>query len=408
MNIRNQDLDLDKFFVNTKSRQIANIREIKNQPLNKNIYYSPSSSPLVSVHNVESGSCYQDWIIPTASVFIDTQNKLLPQYLQLDHYQHLLINKIQKTVKKIYTNHSRVYLAYSGGIDSMVILSAVLSLGLAAKTTLVIFENHSQSADDCLHLDLDRKNLVNDVCNHVKNLGCSVEYEYITKDDIVAAMQKGLVETKCYVTYTLMSRHSDRAWMFGHHGNQILLHKDVFLDEILYQSPEKQPQVESAVSQNYFYTKNLKDYQVTKSLVPLHQRHLMLKPWALLDGHNNCRIYAPIAPDNETFNWCRSVDYKTIDPGVITNATLARHLISQFQQDWLDHYITTESVNDMDVLGPVLLPVDKLDLGIPENLCHNPEGIDWLKYEIANAKTHGHIAINTVVSLKNLNWLANL
>lgn len=410
MSIRNLDLDTDKVFVNIKTGQIARQRDLKHQLLNENIYYSPSSSPLVSVNNTELGSCYQDWIIPSASIIIDT-NQLLTQHLTLEEYQNFIGNKIQDTIAEIYKKHSRVYLAYSGGIDSQVILSAVINLNLISRTTLVVFENHSQSSDDCLHQDLDRKRLVDEVCQHVKNLGAEIEYQIISIDDLISAANQGLAELKCYATYALLTRNPGRAWMFGYHGNQLLLHKSVYFDEILYRCPEKKTQIESVIAKDIFYTKNLKSYQIDKKLTPLHQCHLMLKPWHLLDGINGCRIYSPIGPDNHTFDQCRSIDFQQVHPGVIADADVARWLIDYYNQNWLNSFITTESMSDMDTLKPVEIPIDHINtdvLTLPTNLCHHPKGAEWILNEIEKAKTKRQIPINTLVSLKNLSWLANI
>jgi len=411
MLLRNQDLDLDKYFVNYKTGQIAKQAELKNQPLNHEIYFSPSGSPLITAHNTAQGTCYQDWIIPSASVFIDTKLRYVEQHITVDQYQQLMAKKLLDTVRQIYQRHNRVYLSYSGGIDSMTILSAVLALGLASRTTLVVFENHSQSHQDCLHQDSERQCLVDEVCQQVQTLGAMMETEIITVNDLLISMQYGLVETKCYVTHTLLRKHADRAWMFGHHGNQLYLHKDVFLDEILYCTPYRQLEVKKAITANEYYTKNLKNYTFDRPLVPLHQRHLMLKPWARLNGFNGCKIYSPIGPDNETFDWCRSVDFSTISAGTITQALVARWIIDYNNQSWLTEYITTESVTDMDTLGPVDLPIDQIDpaqLVVPQNLNHHPDGLDWLDRELAQAKDTGRIAINTMVSLKNLAWMASI
>jgi hypothetical protein len=411
MTLRNHDLDLDKYFVNYKTGQIAKQAELKNQPLNREIYFSPSGSPLITVHDTARGTCYQDWVIPSASVFIDTKLRYLKQHITLDQYQHLMAKKLLDTVQQIYQQHNRVYLSYSGGIDSMTILSAVLALGLAARTTLVVFENHSQSHQDCLHQDHERKRLVDEVCQQVRALGAQVETEIITINDLLISMQYDLAETKCYVTHALLRRHADRAWMFGHHGNQLYLHKDVFLDEILYRNPSRQLEVEAAVVANNYYTKNLKNYTFDRPLVPLHQRHLMLKPWTKLDEFNGCKIYSPIGPDNETFDWCRSVDFSIISADTITHALVPKWIINYNNQSWLTKFITTESVMDMDTLGPVNLPVDQIDsalLTVPQNIHHHPDGLDWIQHELDQSKTTGSIAINTMVSLKNLAWLGNL
>lgn len=409
MTLRNKDLDLDKFFVHATTNDRATLAQLRQQPLSREVYFSPSNSPLTSVDNVALGSCFQNWIIPSASVFLDKHTQHLPQYLTFEQYQNLLTKKLQDTVQNIYKQHSHVYLSYSGGIDSMAILSMVLSLKLIARTTLVVFENQTQSHVDCLHNDDQRKHLVHEVCQQVASMGATVEKEIIGVDDFCTALNHSIASTKCYVTHTLLTRHADRAWMFGHHGNQLYLHKDVFLDEILYRDSTRESEVKSAVAEENYYTKNLKNYKFNRPLVPLHQRHLVLKPWHQLDNLNGCKVYSPIGPDNETFDWCRSVDFSSVPAHAITHATVPRHIIESNNQSWLTDYLTTESVTDMDCLGSLYLPIDQIDsdlLSVPDNLNHHADGVEWLEYEIEQAKTSKIIPINTAVSLKNLHWLA--
>jgi hypothetical protein len=108
---------------------------------------------------------------------------------------------------------------------------------------------------------------------------------------------------------------------------------------------------------------------------------------------------------------CRQIDFGTVDPNVITNATVARWMIEQNQQGWLQNYISTESTKDIDNLEHVNVPLDLLNsdvLTVPDKLVHHPEGYKWLLQEVSRAKQCGHIALNTLVSLKNLQWLASL
>jgi hypothetical protein len=398
--MQNKDLTLDKWLVHKQTGAVAKCRDLLNQPLSREIYFSPSYSPLIHVKDSRLGSCFENWMIPTA----------LPhgQSVTLDHYQNQLYDLIQSAVKDVYRKHQMVYLALSGGIDSMVLLSFVLNLRLSQRTVLVVLENHTQSNKDCLHIDMQRKQQLFALCSQ---LDMPMHYEIFSLADLANAANHGLAEIKCYITHALLSRYRDQAWMFGFHGNQLLLHKEVFLDEILTAAPDKTLDVMNAIAQPEFYTQSLKHYDVQKIKHPLKYHHLLLKPWSALNGVNNNTLYAPIGATDRAFDLCRQIDFGTVDPNVITNAAVARWIIDQNQQYWLQNYISTESTKDIDNLEHVNVPLNLLNsdvLTVPDKLVHHPEGHEWLLQEASRAKQCGHIALNTLVSLKNLQWLASL
>jgi len=406
---RNSDLDSNKWFIENHSGRVAKANELIQCKLNREIYFSPSYSPLISVKDSSLGSCFQDWSIPSASIDLSTQTACIPALLSVDDYQQKIHSYIKSNIQKIFEKHKRVYLSLSGGIDSVVLLSYLIDMKLNKQTTIVVFENHSQSNSDCLHNNPQRKNTLDALCEHLKDF--ELEKEIITSTNLAEAINHSFSSAKCYVTYSLMARHQDRAWLFGYHGNQLLLHKEVFLDEILYRSPHKKHLVKQAISQQYFYTQSLKDYQFDRPLRPLHNHHLLLKPWHDLNGLNNNSIYAPLGMDNYSFDLCRSIDFSRVDPTTITDAKVARWLIDCNHQSWLHKYIITESTKDIDNLEHVDIDLDLINptlLEIPENLNHDPQGLEWLSNQIITAKACGKMPLNTLISLKNLQWLSSL
>lgn len=197
--------------------------------------------------------------------------------------------------------------------------------------------------------------------------------------------------------------------MFGYHGNQLLLHKEVFLDEIMYRDPGKKSLIETAISKKDFYTKSLQNYTFDRELSPLHQHHLLLKPWQKMNAINNNHVYSPIGHDHTLFDLCRTIDFSQCDPEVITDALVARWIIRKNRQEWLFDHISTESTKDLDNLEHVDIPVRDLNpalFDIPHNLNHDKEGLDWIANESSKAKTTGYVALNTLVSLRNLSWIA--
>ena len=79
-------------------------------------------------------------------------------------------------------------------------------------------------------------------------------------------------------------------------------------------------------SKKDFYTSSLKTFDTNKSLIPIEDRFLVPKPWMMLDGVNNNKVYCPIG-DNNILMLTRLLDFSKIHPDVILDAIVARNLI---------------------------------------------------------------------------------
>jgi hypothetical protein len=395
----NCDLELDKVFLHRDTNQLAKFNQLSQAKLSRDIYFRPSHCPLITLSDYYQGSCFEDWVIPTVGRLEST--------VELDDYQHQLYQRVRQSIVEIYSQHNTVILALSGGIDSVCILSFLIELDLVRRTRIMIFRNRTQTHSDCLHTsDVKETNLQ----ALVKQLNAIdvTELDFGMKE-MAVAMDHSLAAAKCYSTHAILNHYHDQAILFGLYGNYLMLHSDICLDEILSQNPTVADQIKSRQSQQNFYTSSLANYVIKSNPVPMHRRHLMLKPWNALDGHNNNVMYYPLASD-WAFDQFRRLNFANIDPDTVFDAQVARSFITQNQQSWLMNYVTTEGTRDLDNLEECRIPINMLDsttLDIPMNLVHDTSGLEWIQNEVALARTTGVIPINSLISIKSLQHIAN-
>jgi len=414
----NHDLDHAKFFIKQHTKGIDIIKQpsIQHNPINRAIYFKPSYCPLVSVNDYLEGTCFQDLLIPTGSFKFELQDQAVTvstveKNLDLNRYIGILDQRIKTRIKSIYSQHPVVNLCYSGGIDSMVLLSAIIELDLLAQTRIIVFENFTQTHFSCLHINQDQKNKVTDLLDSIATRCLEIRWHQISMEDLAAAFNHGdLADIKCFSTYTLLKQYQNQVFIFGHHGNQIFLHKNMFFDEILLQQPSWTHKIESYISNmSGYYTASAQQYRVPTDLVGIERRHFLAKPWEKYNGFNRNKIYAPIADDAD-FLMLRSLDFGQIHPDVILQAKVAVELIQANTKGDISDFLGIESTRDNDALDSVNIPADMISadsLYIPHNLHHDPQGLDYIKNEIKEIPNKKFLAINSAVSIKSLQHIAH-
>ena len=415
----NLDQNMHKFFVRFDDEDHAEIVDLplaEEHQLNPDIYFSPSYCPLISASDYTKGTCFENLFIPTAAHFFvparDQQYRMehLPTDITVDFYIEYLDQSIAQSIHNIYHTNKTVILAYSGGVDSLVLLSYIIGLGYGDRTALAIMKNWTQGHDSCLHKNTEALDLVCGLIEQWRSQLLAVYWYDINVNDVCEIYNRGdLVDIKCYSAKHILSCHSDTAFIFGWHGNQVLLHKDIFLDEILLKQPGWIARLKGHIdSLPDFYTRGLKHYRCDRDFISLARRHLVPKPWSLLNGTNRNRVYDPLA-DNNLLLLTRSLDFGKIHPDIILDAKVARTLIS-LRCDKLSAYIGRESIKECDMLAQIDLPSDRLDrsrLKIPDTVRHNDQGLRYVRNELEQISTRGYLPINSAVSLRSLQFIAS-
>lgn len=411
---RNADLCVNKFFLHRDKQQlIVDIKKLKHCSIAEEIYYNAGHTIIIDPNNSNAGSCFQDYVVPTAAFqyhYVDHQLVEIPveKTLSLDEYVDQLHLVIEQSVKNAYSRDS-VCFFYSGGIDSLVVLSYIIKLNLLGRTQFFSIRNLTQQHSGALDYHSNQFRLIKDALNY---LGV-VDHKVIDVDinDVIYEFNQGTVDSfKTYVTSKLCRTFSNQNLLFGFHGNQILLHKPIYWNEIVRHRPEALKEIiELLNSDKKFYTTSVRTFDSEK-FIDVDYAHLLLKPWPAFDGLGGNKIHAPLG-SAECFDLLRSLNFGTVGVEVISDATVARELIYRNTGSCLEQFIDCESLGDIDSLGDFSVPVNLLDqhsLSVPSTLRHHARGLHWINKEIELMHQQKTADPNTLACIKTLQWLDQL
>lgn len=420
MQITNQEFNFDPVFVQDDGNRYGRFADLATEKLNPRIYFEPASSPRLSRWDSRIGSCFSGWTIPTPSLtFYADQGTItgqteLEQNTSLVEYQALVVRHIQSTIEKCYRAHNEVYLAYSGSLDSSVVLSYIMKMGLAYRTHIRCFLNLATDHPNALKHDQSRINRINDFFNHHRGNFASVGWEKTDINDIVELINQG----KNYhhlISYTLSSifdRYRDSAWIGGFHGNRTLLHQRMFLDQIRICDPARNNELKILIDRHWreVYSPSIKKLDLSADPVHMKYHTQSQKPWHMISGWQNNKIYMPLASE-DLFLSLRALDPAELTFNLIADATFGKELLASNSPELLPWVDRQQSSHEQDNLENISLPMKNLDLSqleIPLDLNHDPTGLEWITGELGRARSRGEIEINSVVSIKNLQWIRSM
>jgi len=402
---QNQDLSINRIFVsNDLTQLITDMAELKHCALNPLLYYSSTGFPVVDRNNMNKGSVFKDYFIPTGAWKIQKNNDQInligvEKTLSFTQYVDLIFENIKSQIQNIYKDHKTVTLFYSGGIDSMVVLSYIISLGLLSRTRLLHYQNTPTSQQE--------KYLITQLLERFSNQVQEVDRFEVTVKDVADIFNRGsLSDLLCYSSKTIFSKINQQAIITGHHGNQILLHKDVFVDEILLSRPDEW----NKVGKQKLYTDINFRYDPTRPKVKIDDCYMLIKPWENLCGINQ-NVFFNVLGSSTTFEYLRKLDFSTVDVLSILDAQVAREIMNRNTDDLLTEFIETEDTTMGDSITPFQVPLDFLDksiLQIPTDLHHDANGLEYIQTQIDRAYNQGYIYINDLVTIKTLNHIGQL
>lgn len=367
--------------------------------LSDKIYYSPTRFPLISSDDIRLGTAWKDWLCPnfnTQFYYNNDNNKItvcevIRNKISLNEYIKKLQIILDNNVSKIVEKNKNLFLCYSGGVDSAVILSYLIKKKLQDKVTLINFSN------------LVNNKTINNF-NYEKKLGFKVENIKIDLNDLISVCNtKSYEKIICYTTYTLLKKYKRSSFIYGFHGNQSLLHKKIFLE-----------QINKDVSKNG-YCSSLNNWKSMKNPTPLAEHCFLIKPWHKVNETNDCKIFSPLG-NEEIFEMVRSIEWNDVDPHTINDAKVAKQIINNNVGALLDSSILkNENIAESDtIIGDLEVPLKELDPeifdiaatliknkfqnDIKKNYHNNKQGDEWLVKEYANAMKENFIKLNTLIS----------
>jgi hypothetical protein len=413
----NQELSQRMFFVNSDKTQLCYVDQLQHVALNPEIYFHPSSYPRISRFDSRLGSCFVDWYVPTENEqfqVIDntiTTANVVAQDLHIKEYQLLVDQQISKNIKEIYRQHATANLLYSGGSDSMVVLSYIIKLGFASRTRVICLKNHITHHPESLRYDLERQQRINNFYSAHSKMFHSVAWETVDMQDLVALINQGrdYRHIQNYSLAILFDRYRDQAWITGMHGNRTLLHQWVFLDQLRLYKPDIVDQLRQAIfDQHNVYSHSIQRLKFDHDPVPMQYVTHCTKPVHFLDGYQNNRVYSPLGCD-QIFQHLRRVKLDQIDIETVANISFIKKLITKNSAELLSWMDPKQSAQDFINLDHIAVPTQNLNfdsLAIPYDMNHDLDGVRWLQQQLIQTQNNStSIDINTITSVKNLQWI---
>ncbi len=447
---QNFDLHLgDKIFVQVHNNDlylINDYKKLQHAQIVEKAYRDFSPVPFVAGLDSRQQSCFRNWFIPSASYRFSVTSdhvdvSLIKKDLSLDEYTHQMYDRVIKNLKSIYAQHDRVYVHYSGGIDSLVCLSFIIKLGLQKRTTLLYFKNLPEishhSAPEASFLHSVKQQAIENLLADMSDQMHSIITDCVTMSDFLHHLNHGtFIDLLAYSTATMIQKYPDGAHIGGHLGNESLLHWHIYINDVLQAGHDieqlKELSKQTVYSQNHVLRsmitglapgldKNYNQFCVDEAidyrscnqwLLPVMElKHHSQVPRSSLN-YDSVKFYHPLM-DEDTSELHRKLHWKDIDFSYLLDAKLARDIMKINVGNRLDQYVTVDG-RDSDSWDAwtrsFMLSADKINpklLTVPDNLCHDDNGFRWLNYALRHAATHG-ISIKMLMTFKAINHLSKL
>lgn len=399
----NLDFELPTIAIDSNNDIVTDFTNCK---INRDIYFRPSNFPHITRFDIRKGSCFENLIFPTSSFKFYNNKTLSPiKNLSLNNYKNFLYDAIIQNIQQVYNSTNSVVFLFSGGIDSLVVLSFLIKLNLLPKTKIVSVLSTIQDAPSALVNNKLNQKKINDLKKVLNSKLKSFEIITLDKNSIIDIFNTGdYYQLVCHVSSTILNLFTDNTFINGGHGNESLLHQRTNLYEILKIYPNKISDIDK---ENKYYCSKYSSVTIDEGLTGIEYTEFIAKPWHKIST-NNKKFFTPLG-SKEIFSQLRLLDHSDIEVNCLEDVKLAREFINLNCNNLLDEFITHESIRDGDNISQCKIPTKEIDrslLTIPDNLNHDQEGLDFLQWEISKITNNKDIDFNSLISIKMIQQLA--
>jgi hypothetical protein len=415
---QNQEL-CQNIFVSNDNQHYATWPQLKNEPIRRDIYFSPSNSPILDRLDYRKGSCFSDWHVPSASILIEgNNNKIIntsevDQKLSLHDYKTRVDQSIRECITQAFQENNIVNLSYSGSMDSTIILAYIVDMGLINRTRAVCFKNRLTTKQDALRFDVGRINGINKFFHDYQDKLAGHGWETIEVNDLVKVINAG-ANFNQLVSFTLaavLTRSHNQAWIGGWYGNRTMLHHRMLLDQMRLLDPDITLMLKKRISDCWETSYSHTIRKINFDIDPVHVKYQTnrTKTWYALNGYQGHKIYIPFGSE-AMFEDLRRLNPADFNFELVADGSFGMELIKDNAPELLQWMSTQQSENDIESVEYTLVPTNELDyskLTIPSDINHHKEGLDWINFEIEKSRVTGEIEFNTLISIKNLQWISD-
>jgi len=391
-NGRNYDvlikIDNDKI----TARTLEQLMQDSNCKVDHTICHSPDIFPWINNTHLKH-TVFKDWEAPSfylnfkesqGSIIIET----LPQHtIPLEQYIQTAKNRIENNVKNLFDNSKNMILLYSGGIDSILLISYLIKYNRLKDTPMIYCYN--ENTDNIIQqkrFDLE------------KSLGLNIESINVSKQALIDyANQSNPFKFRNYQSHWVAEKFKDKTILIGNEGNSVLFHKWECLKRLGKPATRKNIYVTSCHTSIDWNTPIDLDHN-TISFIEPYSRSWNNKVFS--------HMLSPIS-DISLMQMLPFVDIRDMDPNFVGDAELIRSMIYDNVKHELDPLITTENFNWGICDSSKNLQIKDIDnsmLDIDFKKRIETKGLIHMKHKIDRAKIDGHIEPRCLLGLKYINY----
>ena len=357
------------------------------------ICHSPDIFPWMDPKHLKH-TVFKEWVAPSFYThFTESSGRInartLDQHvIPFDLYVSMARNKIEQNVKSLFDNSKNMMLLYSGGIDSLLLISYLIKYDRLKDTPLVYCYNETLGEfPQRTTFELEKK------------LGLDVELIKVSEDTLISyANQGNPFKFRNYQSHWIAERFRDKTILIGNEGNSVLFHKWEYLKR-LGQAPQRK---------DIYVTSCFDQLDLSTPIDLAHNTISFIEPrsrsWNNKEefGH----VISPIS-DTSLMKMLPFVDIRGLHPDYVGDAELIRSMIRDNVKDTLDPLITTENFNWGVVSTKENIDIKKLDekvLDIEFKKRIETKGLIHMKNKIEQAKIDGHVEPRCLLALKYINY----
>lgn len=357
------------------------------------ICHSPDIFPWIDNTHLKK-TFFKDWQAPSFyEHFRESQGSIitetLPQHtIPLEQYVQTAKDRIENNVKNLFANSKNMMLLYSGGIDSILLISYLIKYNRLKDTPLVYCYN--ENAD----------NIAQQTQFHLeKNLGLNIESINVSKQVLIDyANQSDPFKFRNYQSHWVAEKFKDKTILIGNEGNSVLFHKWEWLKRLGKPATRKNIYVTSCYDCIDWSTPTDLDHNTISFIEPYNRSWNNEKDFA--------HLLSPIS-DISLMQMLPFVDIRDMDPNFVGDAEMARTMLHDNVKDELDPLITVENINwgicdSSQNLQIKDIDNNMLDINFKKRI--ETSGLIHMKHKIDRAKIDGHIDPRCLLGLKYINY----
>lgn len=392
---------------------VTNIKQLANEKLTRNIYFSATNFPHTNRYDCFSTSVFDGWMVPSTNYIFEVDDKTvtvteMPKSIPFGEYKSLVYENTKNNILSVYEDGREGVLFYSGGIDSMTLMSFLRKFDLLSRTHIVFSLNATQEL--AAYRVPTRFAKVKEMERIIS--GECLSFNYVSTDIADIANVSNMFNGEFSRLLTYCSSHCET--MFNNvtfiegEGDALHLHTKQVMNDILMANGTVTDY--SQEQRTDYYSSDASACKSPSYDTGIRNVVFRSKPYRGMNRVNGNKFAQPII-NNGGFDLIRSLDMRGVDYRYAVDALLPKEYIRTNVGDSFDGLIMSEYAMDFDIIKDVFVRCDEItisDYEIPTALNHNEDGLRFLQEQYDSLSKDEYINLNSLISIAAMRHLSGL